>query len=371
MGPSAPRARRAWWALGAVLGVLVVFVLYRFVGTFVVGVFLYYATRPIYRRVRRWLDAPASITAMFSLFLLVLPALAVGSYAVGIGIQEYEAVASSTDIDVFSQQIDRVEDIAATIQRPEQLLDDPAVVDSLRAALDTGIASLSFIGTLLLHLFIMLAIAFYLLRDDHRLSRWIGTSFADDRGVFEAYTAAVDRDLSTVFFGNILNAFLTGIIGAVTFSVYALLAPQGIGLPYPALLGLLAGVASLVPIVGMKLVYVPVGVSLVGRLLLAGATDLLWFPLGFFVVALVIVDTIPDLLIRPYISGRSLHVGLVMFAYIFGPLLFGWYGLFLGPLLLVVLVHFFRIVLPELLAGERIRPYAVDPGHLQTRLPEE
>jgi hypothetical protein len=43
-----------------------------------------------------------------------------------------------------------------------------------------------------------------------------------------------------------------------------------------------------------------------------------------------------------------------MIAYIIGPLLFGWYGLFLGPLLLVVLVHFARILLPELVRGEPV-----------------
>ena len=78
----------------------------------------------------------------------------------------------------------------------------------------------------------------------------------------------------------------------------------------------------------------------------------------------MIVDVIPDIVLRPYVSGRNLHMGMVMFAYIFGPLLFGWYGLFLGPMLLVVMVHFARLVLPELLDGERIQPYAVDPSQV-------
>jgi len=71
--------------------------------------------------------------------------------------------------------------------------------------------------------------------------------------------------------------------------------------------------------------------------------------------------------IRLRFSGNGgLHVGLVMFAYIFGPLMFGWYGLFLGPILLVVVVHFARLVLPELLDGQHIQPYAVDPTHVDT-----
>jgi predicted PurR-regulated permease PerM len=46
-------------------------------------------------------------------------------------------------------------------------------------------------------------------------------------------------------------------------------------------------------------------------------------------------------------------MGMVMFSYIFGPLLFGWYGLFLGPLLLVLVVGFSRTVLPAAL--DRLR----------------
>jgi len=60
-----------------------------------------------------------------------------------------------------------------------------------------------------------------------------------------------------------------------------------------------------------------------------------------------------------------------MFAYILGPLLFGWYGIFLGPMLLVLVVHFVRIVLPELLAGTPIEPYSVDPTHVVADGPDD
>ena len=68
------------------------------------------------------------------------------------------------------------------------------------------------------------------------------------------------------------------------------------------------------------------------------------------------MNFIPDVVLRPFISGRNLHVGLVMIAYIVGPAFFGWYGLFLGPLLLVLAIHFVRRILLELLGGGRLRP---------------
>ena len=50
-----------------------------------------------------------------------------------------------------------------------------------------------------------------------------------------------------------------------------------------------------------------------------------------------------------YYSTRRVHTGSVMFAYVLGPLLFGWYGLFLGPMILVFVTHFGLVVVPELL----------------------
>ncbi|MEF8757206.1 MAG: AI-2E family transporter, partial [Halobacteriales archaeon] len=65
-------SRLAFWTIGAVLGAVVAYVVYRFVGTFVFGLFIYYVTRPVYRRVRRRVGPP-SLAAAGSLFLLTLP----------------------------------------------------------------------------------------------------------------------------------------------------------------------------------------------------------------------------------------------------------------------------------------------------------
>ena len=46
-------------------------------------------------------------------------------------------------------------------------------------------------------------------------------------------------------------------------------------------------------------------------------------------------------------------MGLVMFAYLLGPALFGWYGIFMGPLLMVLIVEFIVTVLPRLAGPEQ------------------
>ncbi|MFC7079817.1 AI-2E family transporter [Halorussus caseinilyticus] len=355
------RARVGWWLVGLALGVAVLFVVYSFVGTFVFGIFLYYATRPVYRRLRRRVRPP-SLAVATALFALALPVLLLMAYTGAIALQEFDKIADRTDVDGLQTTIQPYVDVSSLARSPEELLanPDPALVSEVgRSALEY----VGFIGNAVLHLFVMIAIAFYLLRDDHRLSRFFRRQFGDEGGVVEAYVRAVDRDFNSIFFGNILNALLTGTIGAASYNALNLIAPTELVVPFPTLLGLLTGAASLIPIVGMKLVYFPVSAYLGVETMMADPA-FLWFPALFFAVSLVVVDTIPDLVLRPYVSGRNLHVGLVMLAYIFGPLLFGWYGIFLGPMILVLVVHFVRIVLPELVAGEPIRPWAVDPTYL-------
>ncbi|MCU4799186.1 AI-2E family transporter [Halobacteria archaeon HArc-gm2] len=358
--------RTIWIVFGLVLAGAIVFVLHSFVGTFVFGLFLYYATRRLHRRVRRRVR-PASLAAGVSLTLLALPALVLLYYTAAIALEELaRATDRLNDVETQAQigpYLDVVEpyvELSTVVQDPTAVLTDAGGLGALSETLTAALGYIGIVGTGLLHLFVMCALAFYLLRDGPQLARW-GTTFTDRRGVLDHYFREVDKSLDKVFYGNILNAVITGTVGAIAFSLLNL-APAPFNVPYPALTGLLAGVASLIPIVGMKLVYVPLAIYLAGLAAVNG--DGWWFVGLFVAVAFAVVDVIPDLVVRPYVSGGSLHVGALMFAYILGPLLFGWYGIFLGPMLLVLVVHFVRIVLPELLTGTPIEPYSVDPTHV-------
>jgi predicted PurR-regulated permease PerM len=357
MAPSwdVDRARLAWWVLAFALAAAVGFVVYSFVGTFVFGVFIYYATRPVHRKLESRVRPP-SLAAALALLALAVPVILLVAYTGAIGLQELNRFLADTEtLDAYQQVLAPYLDLSRVAQDPAALLAEASGLDAVRGVLADAANYLGFLGNAALHLFVMVGIAFYLLRDDHRLAAWFHRRFDDSDGVVRAYVRQVDRDFNNIFFGNILNAAITGVIGAVAYNALAYAAPPGVAIPYPTLLGLLTGVASLVPVVGMKLVYVPIAAYLT---VVAAGTDpeLLWFPAAFAGISFVVVDVIPDLVLRPYVSGRGLHVGMVMFAYIFGPLLWGWYGVFLGPMLLVLVVHFARLVLPELLAGRPVEP---------------
>ncbi|WP_018259248.1 AI-2E family transporter [Halomicrobium katesii] len=358
--------RTAWVALGFVLAAALVFVAYRFVGTFVFGLFVYYATRRLYRRVRRRIEQP-SVAAGVSLVGMVLPALLLLAYTLGIALQQLNRFADEIDGAGSGSQIDNLLQMAepylnlTVLSDPTALLDNVGGVGTITTTLESALGYLGVVGTGLLHLFVMLALAFYLLRDDRRFAAWAGHLTAE-RTVFEEFVAAVDESFDKVFYGNILNAMITGLVGGIVYTLLNQIAPASVAIPYAALVGVLAGAASLIPIVGMKLVYVPMAAYLA---VLAGTSgEGWWFVVAFAAVSFVVVDVIPDLLVRPYVSGGELHTGVLMFAYILGPLIWGWYGIFLGPIVLVLVTHFARIVLPELVTDEPIRAREVDPAAL-------
>jgi predicted PurR-regulated permease PerM len=349
------RPRLAWWIVGVVLALVIGAALLAFTGTLVTALFLYYVSRPVYRRLRPRVGRSAA--AAGAMLALALPVVLLVTYTVAIAMQEAQQLAQNVDLGPVQQVISPYFDVSKIVQDPASLLQNPDFVDAVNLVVEGAFSYLPLVLSFLLHLFIALAVTFYLLRDGSRLADWIRHTFGSGAGVFDEYARAVDEDLSSVFFGNILNAVLAAIVAAITYHALNVFAPASTAIPYPALLGLLVGAASLIPVVGMKIIYPPVA----GLLLVQAVTrgDPLWFPVAFFLASAVVVDFIPDIVLRPYVSGRNLHVGLVMIAYIIGPIFFGWYGLFLGPLLLVLAFHFAGHVLPELLDGEPIRPAPV------------
>jgi len=352
---SVVRDRPLWLLAGVVLLGVVSYILSSFIGLVVVGLFVYYAARPVYRRLVDRIGHP-TVAAGLSIIALVLPAFLLVGYALLIVSRELRRL---TNIPAFGpQQLGVAPGTYSRLTDPSFLLSPDGrelITGELSGSILQSVVSLAqtatTLGIVAINLLAVVVFAFYLLRDDDRLAGWIHANFDTRETVFEEFLQAVDRDLSSIFFGNILNAIITGTIAVIAFSVLNVFAPTGAAIPAAALVGSLAGAASLIPIVGMKIIYVPVGLYMAARGVVTTGGETLWFVVLFAVVSVIVVDSIPDFLLRPYVSGKNIHIGSLMLAYILGPLFFGWYGLFLMPALLVVVVQFAVVVVPSLNIG--------------------
>ena len=352
-----PHPKLAWWLVGIALGLVLLWAAYLNIGVLLLSIFIYYATRPLLRRVEQVIPSQ-SIATVISLLLFVLPALIVVGYTVNIAINElYNVIVSFGAVNIepyiepyVSQDLLGI-DWSLLLTDPKEFFATTSSVVLFRRIFSYVLTSVGVVGTVTINLLLVFILTFYLLRDDTRISRWINTHFGTYLPQWEVYVKEVDEDLQTIFFGNILHSVITAVIAVALYTLLSIFNPTAIPIPYPALSGLLAGIASLIPIVGTKLVYLPVGgyMALWSVSFGVGGNADLSFPLVFIGLSYIIVDQIPDLGIRPYVSTKRVHMGLVMIAYIVGPLLFGWYGLFLGPVLLILSLHFATHILPYLL----------------------
>ena len=355
------RARVGWWLFIAALAAVAAFIAYSFVGMIALGVFGYYATRPIYHRIEEFVESD-SVAAGLTVLLVVVPVILLALYAGFAIFQQVSSLLSQSGATIpplqnypgvgglTSAQQQRLAEI---LQRPTQLVSQPRQVLQTLFRIGTRVFSAVF-GALVL-IALALTLSYFLLEHEESLSDGLVELFGGRETTAYAYASVVDEDLESVFFGNLLFVLAMSVIAAVAYSATNYVAPAGVRVPMVLVLALLTGVASLIPIVVGKVVYIPVVAYLAVQTLQTGGINLL-FLAGTLVAYFLMLDLLPQTFLQPYITGRDLDMVLLMFAYLLGPILFGWYGFFLLPILFILMLEAIRIVLPELLHGRALTP---------------
>ncbi len=191
----------------------------------------------------------------------------------------------------------------------------------------------STLGTVVIALFTL----FFMLAEGARirlgLYRWLPMSRAR---IDELLKVLADSIVANVY-GMAAVGAAQGVLTALGFLIA--------GLPSPLMWGLVAGVLSLIPLVGSGLVWLP------GALvLLAGGS----YGRAVFLLAwggLLVANA--DNVIRPWIlAGRTnMNTMVLLFALLGGMQAFGFMGLFAGPVIVSVAAAVFRILREEL-SGE-------------------
>jgi predicted PurR-regulated permease PerM len=200
--------------------------------------------------------------------------------------------------------------------------------------LSSGAAILGSLARLTANFFFMLILVFFLLRDGERWTRALGSLMP----LTPAQTERLFRNIADTIIGNVYGIVSVGFLqGALTGIAVAI-----VGLPSPLLLGLAAFFASILPVVGAALVWVPAGLYLIFTgAVWKGIFVLLW---GAVVISMV------DNIVRPWVvSGKvELHPVVLMFVILGGVQVFGFLGLFLGPVIVSVLAAIFHMLREEL-----------------------
>jgi predicted PurR-regulated permease PerM len=337
-----------WWLLVALVVITGGFIAYSFLGTLMLGLFVYYAARPFARRFERYVDSP-TIAGALALVLIALPLVLVVGSLVLIAITQAAELRPET-LSTILQYLFPDTDFSGLPADPVEFgrsMLDMIGIDNLQTVLDSLLSVAGLFAALFFNGSLALLFAFYLLRDDRDLTAWFHENIAAEGTTIDRYLEAVDEDLHNVFFGTIITIFVVIILSAVVYLALNLVAPPELAIPQPILLAVITGLATLIPMVGRALVYLAVA-GWMGVIIATSAASAIWFPIVFVLVMILVVDSIINYGVQPYFTGKSLHTGLMLFAITLGTVVFGWYGIFFGPVLLVINADFLQHVLPEL-----------------------
>lgn len=135
-------------------------------------------------------------------------------------------------------------------------------------------------------------------------------------------TSRATEVMTATIRGNLIVITLQAILGGVGFAIF--------GLSAPVLLGILYGLASLIPVVGIALIWIPGAIYLI---LTGNLAD------GIGIISWCLLSNLlMDNIISPKIvSGETrLHPLFILFGVLGGVQLFGLFGIILGPTIIAL-----------------------------------
>ncbi|WP_255168891.1 AI-2E family transporter [Natrononativus amylolyticus] len=364
------RRRLIWWLLALAVAAVLAVVLVRFLGVVAFGLFLYYVARPVARRLEGVVGVGRA--AALTLLTLILPLIAVLGVVLTVAVGQLLSL-TGADIDRALEAVGTTVQVDRPPESPGELLS--VLVGRLQPTdattlLDVGGEVLGQIAGAVLTLTLLLAFVYVLLCYDRSIGRWLRGLAREPDSPAGAYLAAVDRELGRVYVGQLLTVFVVVVLSWLLYAGVNAASPAGVAVPFPALLALLTGVASFIPLIGRSLIYLPLVVYLVFRALQTGP-ELLWVPLAVAVGGWLVLDSTIRYGVRPYLSSHGTPSSVMLVAYLVGGALVGWYGVFLAPLVVVSCRQFLADVFPPLLRGDPIGTAAVASEPNAAREPPE
>jgi predicted PurR-regulated permease PerM len=181
--------------------------------------------------------------------------------------------------------------------------------------------------------FIMLYLAFFLLRDGAGLARRIGQAVPlhahDKAELFSKFTTVIRATVK----GNILVAVTQGALGGLAFWF--------LGVQGALLWAVLMAFLSLLPAVGAGLVWLPVA----AYFLVTGAT---WQGLGLIAYGVLVIGLVDNVL-RPILVGKDTKMPdyVVLMSTLGGMAIFGLNGFVIGPVIAAMFMAVWEIDLQQ------------------------
>ncbi|MEO5375070.1 MAG: AI-2E family transporter [Alphaproteobacteria bacterium] len=332
--------RMAFWALGAVLALVALYVLRPVLLPFVAGMAVAYFLDPVADRLEKW-GCSRTLATVIIVLGFILTVVAVGILVVPMLVDQVATLAARVPdyvTGVLTKAETMVDSLAAKLPPAErQRLAEAtsSVVGSLlsgvgRMAAGVWSGGMAVVGVLSL-LLITPVVAFYLLRDwDHMVAMvdgWLPRAHVD---TIRAIMRDIDRSIAGFVRGQASVCLILGAFYGLGLTL--------VGLDVGLIIGVVTGLLSFIPYVGAI-----TGFVVAMALALGQFHD--WVPIGFTALVFLVGQVLEGNVLTPRLVGEriGLHPVWVMFALLAGGVLFGFVGILLavpGAAVIGVLVRF-------------------------------
>ncbi|MBU1016932.1 AI-2E family transporter [Patescibacteria group bacterium] len=210
------------------------------------------------------------------------------------------------------------------------------IVTSLRFVSTSLTAILSQAFGFILNGFLTLLVTFYFLMHKETIIHYVTSINLLSQADTERLASRATEVMTATIRGNFIVIAIQAVLGGVGFAIF--------GLSSPVLLGALYGLASLIPVVGITLVWLPTAAYLMLSGNLVGGIGLVVWCIGS--------NLLMDNVVGPKIvAGETkLHPLFILFGVLGGIQLFGLFGIILGPTIIAlsfVALEMYRQLLKE------------------------
>ena len=341
-----------------VLALIILYYSYLMIKPFLIEIFLalvlFIICKPLYNLILRlfhgWRTLSSAVTCLILTIVIVIPLLTLASIIAAQALDIYNQISQGMQSGILWESLTAkmvlLENYAKNTWHLDVNFSHPQLEELIRSALvkasqfiyTSAIGMVRGFTNVVISLVLIFFVTFFCFIEGDDFIRTIKSLSPLDPTHNEEILGDVESTIKATLRGTVIIALIQGVLGGLGFFMF--------GIPSAAFWGTLMVPASVIPVVGAALIWVP-GVLF---LLFKGNT---WAGLGMLFWGIVVIGTV-DNVAKPYFMRGARHTPTIFsfFAIMGGITYFGPIGFILGPLILSFLLSILSIYQKTILREE-------------------
>jgi len=310
--------------LGIILILYFIFIILKpFISAILASIIFAFALYPLYNFLRKKLKnkgLAAIITILIIILVIIIPLSFMINTLAKESVTAYTYIRSRDFSLTISNYIKG--DLAADVVK--QLIDKTAFF--LVSSTSKIILA---IPNIFLNFFVMIFLLYYLFKDSNTFIDISKKLIPLPNKMKEQLTSKFKTTTQSLIYGILLTAIIQGLAGGIGFYIFKI--------SNPILWGFIMMIASLLPVLGTSIIWLPAALFKISQ-------NDLFNGIALLIYGALIISSIDNIIKPKFISQKAkVHPAVVLLGLLGGIKLFGFAGVLIGPLALALIVEFFKI----------------------------